>query len=76
MSDIVVVGRYPDPNFPNYDEDELRSIDLFSADTGELSHQLPGMGGIVSLNRFNSTGDALASAMGKFVHSKRRPGLT
>merc|ERR1719309_544190 len=65
LVDIVVCGRYPDPNFPGYEEGELRSVDMFNVDTGTCDHKLEGMGGIISLNQFNSAGDTLASAMGR-----------
>lgn len=49
-----------------YDKDELRTIDFFDADTGELFHQHSesGFNGIAPLNRFNVTGDTLASGTG------------
>ncbi|XP_070561907.1 DNA damage-binding protein 2-like isoform X1 [Ptychodera flava] len=66
VCDLVVVGRYPDENFPGYVKNEARTIDLFDANTGEIVCQLhdPKAPGLISLNKFNKSGDALASAMG------------
>ncbi|XP_038076438.1 DNA damage-binding protein 2-like isoform X2 [Patiria miniata] len=66
LHDLVVVGRYPDENFPGYREGEKRSIDVFDANTGEMVCQLldPSVSGIASLNKFSPSGDSLASGMG------------
>ncbi|XP_077987542.1 DNA damage-binding protein 2-like [Glandiceps talaboti] len=66
ICDLVVVGRYPDPNFPGSAEKEARTIDIFDANSGEVVCQIqdPKAPGLISLNKFNNTGDVLASAMG------------
>jgi len=69
LSDIVFAGRYPDPNFPDYHEGELRTIDFFCPYSGKVFHQLvqPGLSQIISLSQFNSIGDRLLSGMGQTV---------
>ncbi|XP_037756126.1 DNA damage-binding protein 2 isoform X2 [Chelonia mydas] len=64
--DLIVAGRYPDPKFPGYTVDELRTVDIFDGNTGEMVCQLhdPNASGIISLNKFNPMGDTLASGMG------------
>uniref|UniRef100_A0ACB8G3P7 DNA damage-binding protein 2 n=1 Tax=Sphaerodactylus townsendi TaxID=933632 RepID=A0ACB8G3P7_9SAUR len=64
--DLIVAGRYPDPNFPGYTVDELRTVDIFDGDSGKMLCQLydPNASGIISLNKFNPMGDTLASGMG------------
>uniref|UniRef100_A0A670Z050 DNA damage-binding protein 2 n=1 Tax=Pseudonaja textilis TaxID=8673 RepID=A0A670Z050_PSETE len=64
--DLIVVGRYPDPKFPEYTADELRTVDIFDGNSGEMVCQLhdPNASGIISLNKFNPMGDILASGMG------------
>ncbi|XP_028582303.2 DNA damage-binding protein 2 isoform X1 [Podarcis muralis] len=64
--DLIVVGRYPDPRFPSYTVGELRTIDIFDGNSGEMVCQLhdPNASGIISLNKFNPMGDTLASGMG------------
>ncbi|KFW05000.1 DNA damage-binding protein 2, partial [Eurypyga helias] len=64
--DLIVAGRYPDPRFPGYTVDELRTVDVFDGNTGEMVCQLydPNASGIISLNKFNPMGDTLASGMG------------
>lgn len=64
--DLIVVGRYPDPKFPGYTPSELRTVDVFDGNTGEMVCQLydPNASGIISLNKFNPMGDTLASGMG------------
>ncbi|XP_053112391.1 DNA damage-binding protein 2 isoform X2 [Hemicordylus capensis] len=64
--DLVVAGRYPDPKFPGYTVDELRTVDIFDGNSGEMVCQLhnPNASGIISLNKFNPMGDTLASGMG------------
>ncbi|KAK6472531.1 DNA damage-binding protein 2 isoform X1 [Huso huso] len=62
LYDLIVAGRYPDLQHA----DELRTIDVFDANTGGLVCQLhnPNAPGIISLNKFNPMGDTLASGMG------------
>ncbi|XP_063800709.1 DNA damage-binding protein 2 isoform X1 [Pseudophryne corroboree] len=64
--DLIVAGRYPDPQFPGYTADELRTVDVFDGQSGNIVCQLydPYASGIVSLNKFNPMGDLLASGMG------------
>ncbi|KAG9466693.1 DNA damage-binding protein 2 [Eleutherodactylus coqui] len=64
--DLIVAGRYPDPQFPGYIADELRTVDVFDGQNGNIVCQLydPYASGIVSLNKFNPMGDLLASGMG------------
>ncbi|XP_066491853.1 DNA damage-binding protein 2 [Tiliqua scincoides] len=64
--DLIVAGRYPDPHFPGYTSDELRTVDIFDGNCGEMVCQLhdPNASGIVTLNKFNPMGDTLASGMG------------
>ncbi|KAM4899177.1 LOW QUALITY PROTEIN: DNA damage-binding protein 2 [Sylvia borin] len=64
--DLIVVGRYPDPKFPGYTLNELRTVDVFDGNTGEMVCQIydPNASGIISLNKFNPMGDTLASGMG------------
>ena len=52
LQDLIVVGRYPDKNFPGYVDNERRTIDIFDADSGKLVHQLydPGATGLVSVS--------------------------
>ncbi|XP_022090418.1 DNA damage-binding protein 2-like isoform X2 [Acanthaster planci] len=66
LYDLVVVGRYPDENFPSYQEEESRTIDVFDANSGDMVCQLldPSVSGIISLNKFSASGDSLASGMG------------
>ena len=65
LADIVFAGRYPDPNFPDYHAGELRTIDFFCPETGQLLHGLhqPGLGQIISLSQFNCAGDKMISGM-------------
>ncbi|XP_033097766.1 DNA damage-binding protein 2-like [Anneissia japonica] len=69
VHDVIVVGRYPDPNFPGYCSGECRTIDLFDANTGEIICQLldPRAEGLVSLNLFSPMTDTLVSGMGYHV---------
>ncbi|XP_045613384.1 DNA damage-binding protein 2 isoform X1 [Procambarus clarkii] len=70
LRDIIVVGRYPDRNFPGYVVNEPRTIDFFDASTGKILYQHIDRGycnKIVSLNLFNHTGDRLMSAAGNIV---------
>ncbi|XP_053305455.1 DNA damage-binding protein 2 isoform X2 [Spea bombifrons] len=64
--DLIVAGRYPDPLFPGYTSHELRTVDVFDGQNGNIVCQLydPYASGIVSLNKFNPMGDLLASGMG------------
>lgn len=66
---LIVVGRYPDPNFKSCNPYELRTIDVFDGSSGKLMHQLydPESSGIISLNEFNPMGDTLASVMGYHI---------
>merc|ERR1719510_1775668 len=66
LADIVLAGRYPDPNFPFYHAGELRTIDFFCPETGKLLHGLhqPGLSQIISLSlqlcrRQDALGDGL-----------------
>ncbi|KAJ8340522.1 hypothetical protein SKAU_G00351550 [Synaphobranchus kaupii] len=63
MYDLIVAGRYPDPRVCR---GELRTIDIFDANTGALKYQLhdPNAPGITSLNKFNPMGDVLGSGSG------------
>ncbi|XP_007497472.1 DNA damage-binding protein 2 isoform X2 [Monodelphis domestica] len=64
--DLIVVGRYPDPNFAGFTPHEPRTVDLFDGNSGKMVCQLhdPDCSGIISLNKFNPMGDTLASTMG------------
>uniref|UniRef100_A0A8C6D0L4 DNA damage-binding protein 2 n=1 Tax=Moschus moschiferus TaxID=68415 RepID=A0A8C6D0L4_MOSMO len=66
---LIVVGRYPDPNFKSCSPHELRTIDVFDGSSGKIMYQLydPESSGIMSLNEFNPMGDTLASVMGYHV---------
>nr|XP_023509769.1 DNA damage-binding protein 2 isoform X2 [Equus caballus] len=66
---LIVVGRYPDPNFKSCTPYELRTIDVFDGSSGKMMHQLydPESSGIISLNEFNPIGDTLASVMGYHI---------
>ncbi|XP_035960971.1 DNA damage-binding protein 2 isoform X3 [Halichoerus grypus] len=66
---VVVVGRYPDPNFKSCTPHELRTIDVFDGNSGKMMYQLydPESSGIISLNEFNPMGDTLASVMGYHI---------
>ncbi|CAL4136607.1 unnamed protein product, partial [Meganyctiphanes norvegica] len=67
LRDIVVVGRYPDPNFPSYVEGEPRTVDFFDGVSGKLLHQHLDRGvgkNIISCNLFNATGDRMLSGAG------------
>ena len=54
LVDVVVAGRYPDPAFPGTLPGELRTVDFFDPDTGDVMHQLsePNINKIMSLNRY------------------------
>ncbi|XP_010590381.1 DNA damage-binding protein 2 isoform X3 [Loxodonta africana] len=66
---LIVVGRYPDPNFKSCTPHELRTIDVFDGSSGNMMCQLydPEYSGIISLNEFNPVGDTLASVMGYHI---------
>ncbi|XP_008572916.1 PREDICTED: DNA damage-binding protein 2 [Galeopterus variegatus] len=66
---LIVVGRYPDPNFKSCTPYELRTVDVFDGNSGKMMCQLydPESSGIISLNEFNPMGDTLASAMGYHI---------
>ncbi|XP_004683620.1 PREDICTED: DNA damage-binding protein 2 isoform X1 [Condylura cristata] len=66
---LIVVGRYPDPNFRSCTPYELRTIDVFDGSSGKMMYQLydPESSGIISLNEFSPVGDTLASAMGYHI---------
>lgn len=74
LEDIVVIGRYPDPKFLGYQPTEPRCVDFFDASDGKLLYQLEpeGKNCIISLNRFDSIGEVLASAMGQHILLWRR----
>ena len=61
--DLIVIGRWPDPDFVGYTPNEKRTIDIFDANTGNLSLQLfdGTLGGIISLNKFSNDGQFLCS---------------
>jgi len=65
LADIVLAGRYPDPNFPSYQVGELRSIDFFCGNTGNslLNLHQPGLDKIIPLSQMNTTGDIMLSGM-------------
>ncbi|XP_063594674.1 DNA damage-binding protein 2-like isoform X2 [Penaeus indicus] len=70
LRDIIVVGRYPDPAFPGYVDNEPRTVDFFDGATGKLLHQHMDRNcdnKIISLNLFNQTGDALLSSAALLV---------
>ncbi|XP_037378243.1 DNA damage-binding protein 2 isoform X1 [Talpa occidentalis] len=66
---LIVVGRYPDPNFKSCTPYELRTVDVFDGSSGKMMYQLydPESSGIISLNEFNPMGDTLASVMGYHI---------
>ncbi|KAK7152103.1 hypothetical protein R3I94_008438 [Phoxinus phoxinus] len=63
MYDLIIAGRYPDDQVLVNDK---RTIDFYDANSGDLVQQLrdPNAAGIISLNKFSSTGEVLASGMG------------
>nr|ACO14917.1 DNA damage-binding protein 2 [Caligus clemensi] len=63
LVDMIVVGRYPDPNFEGFVDGEARSIDLIDPDKGTVEYQMtsPSENRIASLNQFSPSGDALLS---------------
>ena len=54
VHDLIVVGRYPDPQFPGFCYGENRTVDIFDANTGEMKCQLldGSAPGIKSVRRF------------------------
>ncbi|XP_060551606.1 DNA damage-binding protein 2-like, partial [Ruditapes philippinarum] len=66
LQDLIVCGRYPDKNVEGSTGFELRTLDIFDADTGKIVSQLYSQGtdGLCPINKFNTQGDALASGMG------------
>uniref|UniRef100_A0A452UFG4 DNA damage-binding protein 2 n=1 Tax=Ursus maritimus TaxID=29073 RepID=A0A452UFG4_URSMA len=48
---LIVVGRYPDPNFKSCTPHELRTIDVFDGNSGKMMYQLydPESSGIISV---------------------------
>ncbi|KAM7236133.1 hypothetical protein CapIbe_013319, partial [Capra ibex] len=48
---LIVVGRYPDPNFKSCSPHELRTIDVFDGSSGKIMYQLydPESSGIMSV---------------------------
>jgi len=69
LVDLVVAGRYPDPNFPGFIEGERRSIDIMNPDNGAMECQIvqDGYNKISSLNLFSPTGNAMISGMGQTI---------
>ncbi|CAH1400360.1 unnamed protein product [Nezara viridula] len=70
LSDLIVVGRYPDPSLEDYVEGEARTVDIISAETGLMRLQLDSVscGGILNLNVFNANGEILASTMSRNIN--------
>lgn len=66
LLDLAVIGRYPDPNFAGYHENELRTIDIIDVDSEKVVARLhdPSAPGLVCVNKFNIDGDTLLSGMG------------
>ncbi|XP_061196918.1 DNA damage-binding protein 2-like [Saccostrea echinata] len=66
LLDLAVIGRYPDPNFSGYHENELRTIDIIDVDSEKVVARLhdPSAPGLVCVNKFNINGDTLLSGMG------------
>lgn len=64
-----MVGRYPDPKLPGYEESDPRSVDFFDATDGQLMYQLESKScqGLLNLNRFDSLGNVLLSASGAHI---------
>ena len=55
LQDLIVVGRYPDKNFPGYQEKELRTIDIIDPENGETVHQIhdPAADGLTCVSNFS-----------------------
>ncbi|XP_014249313.1 DNA damage-binding protein 2-like [Cimex lectularius] len=66
LADLIVIGRYPDPHWPNYENEVLKSIDIIDPSSGKIKVQMVSnsLKGISSLNEMNPTGDLMASGMG------------
>lgn len=66
LLDLAVIGRYPDPNFAGYHDNELRTIDIIDVDSEKVVARLhdPSAPGLVCVNKFNPAGDTLLSGMG------------
>jgi len=75
LQDLIVIGRWPDPDFVNFSPSEKRTIDIFDANTGQLSLQLfdGSLGGIISLNKFSNDGQFLCSGMSRNCLIWRQP---
>ncbi|XP_023339508.1 DNA damage-binding protein 2 [Eurytemora carolleeae] len=69
LLDIPVVGRYPDPKFPGYQDGERRTIDFYDSESGEclLNLHQPGLDKIIPLNQFSPTGEFLLSGMASTI---------
>lgn len=52
MLDLAVIGRYPDPNFAGYHENELRTIDIIDVDSEKVVARLhdPSAPGLVCVS--------------------------
>ncbi|GFN96482.1 DNA damage-binding protein 2 [Plakobranchus ocellatus] len=73
LVDKIVCGRYPgDSSHPEYGLE--RSIDIFDAASGEMHCELkdPQFNGLVSLCKFNNTGEQLLSSMGYQINIWRK----
>ncbi|XP_071510422.1 DNA damage-binding protein 2-like [Diadema antillarum] len=66
FQELIVVGRYPHEALQGFPHDDIRSVDIFDAISGELVCRLVDQiaRGIQSLNVFSPSGDALATGMG------------
>nr|XP_024219250.1 DNA damage-binding protein 2-like [Halyomorpha halys] len=69
LSDMIIVGRYPDPGQEGYVDGEVYTVDIVSAESGLIRLQLDPIlcGNILNLNAFNSNGEILASTMGQNI---------
>ncbi|CAG2053161.1 unnamed protein product [Timema podura] len=67
LEDIIVAGRYADANIPQFSKPHI--IDMFDAASGNLVYEMsnPEQKGIAVLNKFNSTGDMMASGIGSYI---------
>jgi hypothetical protein len=67
LSDLVVVGCYPDPNLP-IRQGRKGDVEVYSANTGELVCTIQDYSeGIVSLAEFNGDGSRLLIGQGLFA---------
>nr|XP_018909467.1 PREDICTED: DNA damage-binding protein 2-like [Bemisia tabaci] len=66
LEDIVVCGRYPDPNLSGHTPGELSTVDFMCPTTGRMLYQLhhPPFTGLLSLNQFNNNASLLATGSG------------